>query len=573
MSKLALLPLLALAPFLQDPLSRRESVPQTEPATFTYSARVLDRETLAPIAGAKVRRLDGEVEVVTGEDGSFRFPIANADLPHCFAMEGGGVARSRARSEALSFTIAAPGASPLRVSGGYVRSDPRPRTLLLWRSADLRGKCLDADGLPVPGQRLRASSTTSLPFELDASFGNLEVETDTTGSFRFPELPSHIRWKLEPVLSEEELYELDAPEIELAPGETRTIEVRRPGSRKLAGTVRDSHGQVLEEAGVVLRTATGSVQTDTGPDGSFSIERLGLGTYELAVMHPQEDEVKQALVTELVVVTGSGEQRIELRTQPAGRIQGRLLDARLRPVGGGTIWFEPELLPYRGFADVREDGTFTIERLAQGPCRLFGCDHDGLRRSPGIVSRAVAKDLEVILERAGSVSGHVQCPEALRAEVTVEVESVDLSLESGTLEPHSRSSEVELELGSMFLFPNVPAGHWRVRAKSKKSKLVSASVEITIEAGKQTTCPDLVMQPQTQLFLIGGPGTDELEVEVWRESERLARTTLARETITVLAVPEGSLQVVAKRRGERVDLQSVEAVAGEPHLVGLGFAR
>ncbi len=117
-------------------LLQPDPIPDT---TLHRSGRVLDRETLAPIGGARLVRLDGEVTVVSEANGLFSFPIRNRDLGHC-RYYWNRVACSFSDRSKTCFTVRAEGFEPLEVDGGLVRCDDDYADVLLTRVAKPSGK-------------------------------------------------------------------------------------------------------------------------------------------------------------------------------------------------------------------------------------------------------------------------------------------------------------------------------------------------------------------------------------------------------------------------------------------------
>jgi hypothetical protein len=113
-----------------------DPIPDT---TFHRSGRVLDRETLAPIGGAKLVRLDGQVTVVSEANGRFSFPIRNRDLGHC-RKYWNMIACSFSDRLKTCFTVQAEGFEPLEVDGGLVRCDDDFADVRLTRVAKASGR-------------------------------------------------------------------------------------------------------------------------------------------------------------------------------------------------------------------------------------------------------------------------------------------------------------------------------------------------------------------------------------------------------------------------------------------------
>jgi hypothetical protein len=354
-----------------------------EPDTVFFRGRVFDRDAFHPIASVPVRRKDGKTEVLTDENGVFAFPIATSQFGRCvFSKNRSSVSCSMDNPETTRLVIGEGHTSSMIITPTRDRDWNSELCVLLWRSAKLTGVWLDSRGLPLSKRKLELKSSNVLPFEYEAQFSDLIATTDEKGTFCFDRIPSRVRWSIQSVQSEDELLAIDLPSFVIAPGEVRHVTLRSPRARRVTGVVRDSSRHPLAEAGVWLNAPFGFLSTDTGSDGSFEFDRVGLGSYEIKAVFPQEyDAVREGVWTTLVVGEASGDVVADLVTSPMQSIDGRLVDAQHHAVGRGEIWFEPEAMPYSGRVDVERTGAFSLSGLFPGECRLLGTNDERTIRS------------------------------------------------------------------------------------------------------------------------------------------------------------------------------------------------
>jgi hypothetical protein len=136
-------------------------------------------------------------------------------------------------------------------------------------------------------------------------------------------------------------------------------------------------------------------------------------------------------VEEPVVDLGSGSVDLDVDLVPEAILEGIVFDDRGRPVPRARVSTWTGRVPA---CETDEHGHYTIHGLAPGPVRLsIGTDGDALANERAVVFAAPARDANVTLEAAASVSVTIAAPEG--ADVTVElVEPGSHASESGSVD-------------------------------------------------------------------------------------------------------------------------------------------
>jgi hypothetical protein len=132
----------------------------------------------------------------------------------------------------------------------------------------------ESTGLPVQGARVVASDPEGRRREK-------RTETDSSGTFRFCDLPAGERVRLGT-----QARERATRSVELRSGEVRRIELR------LAAATSVLSGRVVESiggrgiVGAEVRVGATEVRAVTGANGSFALPELPAGNWRIEVAHP-----------------------------------------------------------------------------------------------------------------------------------------------------------------------------------------------------------------------------------------------------------------------------------------------
>jgi len=351
------------------PVGRAAPVPSTAsgPAPVEgprATGRVVDQRGL-PVAGARVASLpDDLVEVLdvpgpggqagsaraveTGEDGSFSVPLAG-------------------RAPFFVLRVEAPGFTPAAREGVLPDTDA---TITLQPARSMVGTVRDVEGRPVPGARIRW-------FGL---FARSRIEREAVarsgGAYRLEELPS-----MDTGGSEGHWIEVRADGFAPLVVEARHVRRGADGSLELdfhllrgailSGRVLDAaSGQPIAGARVFLWAADSLPgflsppdrplsldwlerllgEVTTGPDGAFRL--AGVPAWGVPAGSPWQGAGHEPLVGYLGAVAPGHATEVrsipmprdgatvirDLRCLRSGTVEGRVLDARGRPVSGASVW-------------------------------------------------------------------------------------------------------------------------------------------------------------------------------------------------------------------------------------------
>lgn len=544
------------------------------PADWTYRGRVLDRETLLPVAGVEVRRFDGKVAVATNETGLFEFPMTEDAFGACH-RSGNSVSCSNDDPKRATFFLRGTNTSPMLVSPPKYRAWDRTAPLLVWRRATLRGVCLDAAGAPLAGRELELRSERVLPieYESESEFADLRATTGAHGEFSFAAIAANVRWSIHAVGEDASFVAFDAAPFALRPGEVRELTLRSLPETTIRGIVRDAAGKPRRGAAVWLTHADGFLNVDSGSDGSFAFHRVSAGQYELRALYPQSyDRVREGLAIQIDVLGTEREQQADLQLRPTGEISGRVLDANRKVVDDAEIWYAPETMPYSGRVDAADDGSFRLPQLLAGSCRLLASGPNRTAHSALRTIETGASAVELLLEPTGQIAGRVRST-ALeeREKIRIEAKRVTPRVRDRVFEPGDGSFYVQLERGQeTFAIGHMPAGRWLVQA-SVDDRVISAEQLVTVDVDKTTTCADFVLSPPATLWFVARPGIGDLEIEVRDEHDVVLFTRLAEGFVEIARVPAGNLHVRARAPGVSLAEQLVVASANEQQFIGFGF--
>ena len=371
----------------------------------------------APLEGAEVKiwqsGLVNTRRWTTDADGRFEAVIERPEKPRSLIVNKDGLARAVFQPEPLA---------PGEVRDGVV--------VQLTRGAEIRGKVVSADGVPVAGHRVWLKPWPA-PFRV-TGWVVKDVTTKEDGSFAFTSLPAGA-------------YQVSANgrdlpdrgyrtrgrrgEIRVADGAVVSDIVLTPTRRiPLRGRVADDRDRPVP--GVKISAFSGSVRTQSNADGRFVLEDM-LESCETGIRASKDGYRLQwsPLTSSLLVTPNTPELVLRMTKSPPG-IRGRVLRADTRePVTqfwirvhtalerkdptGDAVRFRATTTRYTYQS---ADGWFLVSRMFQGG--LFaveaGTDQGLVTAEPVRVqvdADAPPPVVELFLQPAGSVRGRVVSPD------------------------------------------------------------------------------------------------------------------------------------------------------------------
>ena len=455
-----------------------------------YAVTVLDANTRAPIAGAKVEARESLPESGAGEEGgirhSFSFSLegegdGDGDLsPHLLSDRASSKGETDADGRAILNTLGVERVAISARAKGYARTEvdavqegdggTTPVTLLLSKGGSVLVTVLEADGSPAAGRSVEHRGPNSnAEQEFIVIGGGIDPgeRTDGRGQVLFEnlELGSH-RFRIAKkssggtafgggfaslvIGSQDEQQDSSWTALEVVWGPTQSLELIAAPSGNLSGVITEA-GLPLAGATLALSARAGESdggssarfdlsglgvgagpQVRTGARGDFLFEDLEQGTYTLRVQHATR---RMPTIFEVEVEAGENNFDADLPVSVlAGRVSAK---------GGGPV-----------------AGALVSVRRAQDPSRPSGQSMIVMTTSAGgaiSISGGGSTQQATTDEEGRFVLRGVQADTPL----TVHVESPDYRpTDSEPIEvaPNETRDDVHLEL--------VPGGHIAVRTRS-----------------------------------------------------------------------------------------------------------
>jgi uncharacterized GH25 family protein len=341
------------------------------------------------------------VWAVTGEDGTF-------EIPHLAA--GRYDVHAAARGFVPALQVASPG-------------EGAPVTIALSPELTIEGTVALADGRPVEGLEVQASTDEEVP-----AFGGFHGETpsavtDARGAFRVSGLTEG-PWDLAVSVPWGAPINVRGKTVTGVAAGTRGLKVVVEEGGRIRGRVVDT--KLRPVAGVALNAGptddaskdeTGDEGDDGGwhyatskDDGSFEFLGLGRGPFEINA-DPQGSGHRQAHAG--VVAVGSDD--VEIVVEEGLAISGVLVggDRPLANVGLWVNWAGPRRSTAESTESARTDsqGRFTISGLAPGAYRVdiapWGGQEQGWLIESHEPVQAGAQDVRVVAVRGATIAGTV----------------------------------------------------------------------------------------------------------------------------------------------------------------------
>lgn len=510
------------------------------PPAGSWSGRILDRHTRAPLPGAVVwPESDPGLWVRADAGGTFR--LRKLALPFETALAAAALDHAPG---ALSFQSAQSG---------------NPLVLALARTTTLRGTVVDARGRQLENVELQITPLG------DGEQESHITRTSAEGLFRTPGLHTGASYLVTAFLSG------------FAPASTAVAipkpEAQVPDLRMVLGWGRTASGQVVDERGrpvadarvelvpgtagrVVASglTASGnaSQRAQTGADGRFELRHQPAGWFRLRI------EADSFLVFEqdgLQIPASTARTNLgRFPLQRGAALRGWAGDPDGNPVAGAEVWILP--------AEVRD----WADLYAQGPAAVTGADgsflvrdlpHDdsfgldicraGYLPLSATVREIPEEPFRAVLRRAARLSGRVTADDgspvpAARIESWLAGEEPS---RSESLRPcRNGSGSVTTDNGGRFRFEALPPGWWNLRATASGYRSATRD-RLHILAGESLDDVEIVLAPGA--ILSGRVFTSEGEPAAGAQVSALS----ADGTVQTLAGGDGAYRLAGVEPGER----------------------
>jgi protocatechuate 3,4-dioxygenase beta subunit len=292
-----------------------------------------------------------------------------------------------------------------------------------------------ASGTLLAGICVLASSANGLVFA--------EAATGPHGSFRIPNLGNG-RYQVDfsPGCNSNGNYTSATRFVKTAEGKVigGVNAVLQPGAT-ISGTVTNASGQGVANMCVELFTSgngSANVPEATNPDGTYVINQLAAGTYEVGFdggcgntgsysPYWYDNQDDPSIATPIALATGQA-TTVNPVLQPGGTVSGTVTNAAGAKLSGICVTIASASDDFYVPANLLEeatthDGTYSLPDLAPGQYLVdFGCDSSttyGEQWFPDAADEGAAQQVSVptgtttvnaVLQRAGSVTGTVTGP-------------------------------------------------------------------------------------------------------------------------------------------------------------------
>lgn len=490
--------------------------------------RPYSREDLRILASM----LDRRAPILTGAEGSFRFPrlpagsrfdliVFHRDHPLTYVP---GV--EIPRQEPLRITL-----QPGRILSGRVVDDrgrPVPDISLSW---DL-GEIAFAQ---APMSRLHARTDAEGGFELRMlKPGPLALTVNATGF-----LPKEVRLRI--------------PEE----GEHPAVEIALDRGAAVAGRVLDEQG--VPVAGATVRILAGpfesrfrSFESVTDREGRYRIEALTKGRHRITA------RAADGQTAERGIEIGDGDiPAFDLTLTSGFEVSGRITDVQGAPVAGAQVSLHSSDLGMILGLQTGDDGSFRRSDVPEGryhlTCRAEGFADTALPQDVEVVGGPVT-GLELQMEAGGAISGRIlglEEHELPRIEVTA----------FGGDRPARLPLQSRGAPEGLYRITGVPLGAWRVIARLTPDRLAEGTVRVS--APGEEAVLDLRfgegVAVSGRVRLDGEPLSGARVALGVTDDERQGRQTLTRHdgSFTVPATPPGRYRLLVLA-GEARHVQEVK---------------
>jgi protocatechuate 3,4-dioxygenase beta subunit len=398
----------------------------------TVSIRVLD-DAGKPVAGAKVVVSDYIRDVIGP-------PLTTDEAGHVTAQGS----PNPYQPDTLGLVAAwKPG---LALGGGLLKRGEN--TIRLTESRTLSGKVTDAEGAPVTGARVQATtlrgitgSGLSIRFQSHSFSEAVQAVTDATGRCTLRDLPSS--GKLYVQLADPE-WLLVGHEVDLETTNDAPALQAQPGAT-LEGRLVDHSGAPAPE--VEVSSSPGGARARTDEAGNFKLFGLSTGHYDIVAKVPPGSELANTRLQGAAVTEGRTTVLPVRVLTPGIVVNGRVVDEETRRTLPEA--FITTGTPNRIFATSGSNGQFQL-RLAPGEHTISLITPKGYLPVPEKLFTAApgeAKTLEFRLKRGLVLTGIV------RDETGKPVAGVKLTTDHWQAQPYTMTGA-----DGRFKFDTLPPG-------------------------------------------------------------------------------------------------------------------
>ncbi len=531
-------------------------------ADLVFHARLIDAQTAAPIAGARVR-IDGAGSGAVESDAAGRLQLSARSWTDRWA---------RIEAPGYSWRVAS-------ISSGYETS-AKALVIELSRAGTLEVRVSTA-GVPLVDAVVRVS-TDDYYMQVQHLIGSFYIggsvppvwraKTGVDGVARLEELPSNAPLNVR--IDAQERSRIEPTAVTLTPGETRRVEVAFDLGARIVGRVETTEGRALAEVEIwrlvaehplnakLLKSYEKPVETARSDSyGHFDFDSVPAGPWWIGVAPKQSaSSARLAPLAVLVDVNPTmGVVEVVLRTDEGLHITGVVLDPDGQPAQ--SLIFAHRLnLELFAHAKASADGEFSIGPLPAGDYEL----------SAGVGSKHARSEKVVAAAGASGVELHLKTGAAITVRVTrVDGGSLDGELRLYGASPEGGEILRDLRNG-LSRVEGLAPGRWSVLIQTSDGK-VAVRTGIELSAGQDPVEVELAPTVGAKLSLRRVSSKEYVQYELRSGGERVARGTLASDSPKTLVVPPGDLELrVLSPGGESLSSQRFTLAPGEKRELELG---
>jgi uncharacterized GH25 family protein len=287
--------------------------------------------------------------------------------------------------------------------------------LVLDETGTIAGIVVDGDGKPVPEIQVTAVADY-FAAERPSLAGVTSATTDGGGAFTLRGLPDG-SYRLRSVRSGASMRGWEAPGVAAKVGD-KNVKLTMPAPAVLVGKIQLENGQPPKLANIQLGFHPA---TPAGPDGSFRVEDLEPGKYDVRVHGP---EFAQLTKSDVELTPGKTTDLGTITVLRGRMLTGRVVDASGSPVAGARVSVSRTLLSMEGAQDqldtiaemtgartatTDQDGGFTIIGIARTHT-FAGAEHPDKGRATPVDIPEGNEDpppVTLALRGFGSITGKV----------------------------------------------------------------------------------------------------------------------------------------------------------------------
>jgi protocatechuate 3,4-dioxygenase beta subunit len=490
-------------------------------ATAVFGTRVLERaprragrvidQRGQPVAGAQVLLRNQQPPARFVSD-PVPFVDARTDRDGRFEVAG------HTRSPSIDLRVEHP-KHPTIEAGGLVAPASSPVEIVLPRELTLRGQVVNPEGGPVFGASVRLALEESAPEGRSPAPPSEKIaRTGTGGWFSFSGLTRGVarlyataeRWAPSAVVAVDIDHEVpSAVTLTLQQGATLTGRIGWSDGRPAADAVVSLSSKIpaYQIGGLKARGAL----TRTADDGTFRIDGLAPGRYQLIAFDPEHSGSSLALEQKEIELE-AGDNVLNVVAPARALVSGLVVDSAGRPVPRPELKLHHRSAkppPWRTEAVGREDGSFVFPSIPPGTYHVTGWSEGFGESSTAVfqVGTEDVTDLVVRLGAGGSAGGRIF---GLTAQELGQVRVEGYG-------PGDNRGQSEVRADGTYRIWSLKPGRWRILARVDQGQLRRrAEGHVTVRSHDETHL-DLEFPPAVRLMgrvLIDGEPVEGIEVQL-----------------------------------------------------------